>query len=339
MSTGPGTGTSMMTRSRDAQDYLDGVAAELADLPDEDRADLLDELATHLDELTAESDTPLPSRLGTPVEYAAELRASAGLPPAGARGRVGGEVMTRLRAMASGRRAASVQAFLTSLRPVWWLVRAWVVVGLVAMWPGQATSTWSGNLPFAPRVASPEIGLVAVALAVWVSVQLGRRALSAPRAAVLALNVVAAVAAVPVLASCVDQANNVEYVQEGALYPTSDTRVPPEGVYANGNQVWNLYAYDAQGHLLHDVRLYDQDGAPLTLGLAPDVTRKPQVDAKGRLVENVYPYRYVEPDGTVADPDAGPTVDAPALVGAPSPSPTAATPSPSPSGSPTSGKR
>jgi hypothetical protein len=63
------------------------------------------------------------------------------------------------------------------------------------------------------------------------------------------------------------------------------------------------------------------------------------VDAKGRLVENVYPYRYVEPDGTVADPDAGPTVDAPALVGAPSPSATAATPSPSPSGSPTGGKR
>lgn len=46
MSTGPGTGTSMMTRSRESQDYLDGVAARLADLPVEDRADLLDELAT-----------------------------------------------------------------------------------------------------------------------------------------------------------------------------------------------------------------------------------------------------------------------------------------------------
>jgi hypothetical protein len=93
--------------------------------------------------------------------------------------------------------------------------------------------------------------------------------------------------------------------------------------------VWNIYAYDAQGNLLHDVRLYDQDGAPLTLGLAPDVNRKPVVDVKGRLVENVFPYRYVEADGTVANPDAGPAVDAPPLVGVPTasalPTPTAST--------------
>ena len=62
MSTGPGTGTSMMTRSRESQDYPDGVAARLADLPVEDRADLLDELATHLDEPAAESDAPLATR-------------------------------------------------------------------------------------------------------------------------------------------------------------------------------------------------------------------------------------------------------------------------------------
>jgi hypothetical protein len=323
------TGQDTVVRSREAQDYLDGVAAQLADLPVDDRADLLDELAAHLDELAAESDSPLTARLGSPVEYAAELRASAGLPPAGARGHAVGELMTRLRALASGRRAASVKGFATSLRPVWWLVRAWVVVGLVAMWPGQSSRPWSGNLPFAPRVVTPEVGLILVAVAVWASVQLGRRAWSAPRRAVVVLNVVAALAVLPVLASCVDQANNVEYIQEGALYPTSDTRVPPEGVYANGNQVWNLYAYDAQGNLLHDVRLYDQDGAPLSLGLAPDVTRRPAFDSLGRVVDNVFPYRYVEPDGTVADPDAGPTVDAPALVVPPT---AGTTPAPTPSG-------
>ena len=76
--------------------------------------------------------------------------------------------------------------------------------------------------------------------------------------------------------------------------------------------------------MLHDVRLYDQDGTPLSLGLAADGTRKPVVDEQGRLVQHAFPYRYVEPDGTVADPEAGPAVDAPPLVGAePTPTPTA----------------
>jgi hypothetical protein len=113
--------------------------------------------------------------------------------------------------------------------------------------------------------------------------------------------------------------------------------VPPhEGVYAAGHQVWNIYAYDSNGVMLHDVRLFDQTGRPLSLGLATDRTRQVVVDAQGRLVENAFPYRYLEPDGTVAHPDAGPTVLAPPLAAAPSPSPSAI---PSPSASPTAGKR
>jgi hypothetical protein len=325
------TGTAV--RSQEAQDYIDGVASALADLPDEDRADVLDELAAHVDELAAEGETALVVRLGTPAHYAAELRASAGLPPVGAPGRTGDRLAARFRTARESRRAQAATAFVTSLRPVWWLVRAWVLVGLVAMWPGQTTRTWSGNLPFAPRVMTPEVGLILVFLAIWASVQLGRGALSAPRRAMVVLNVVAALATVPVLASCVDQANNVQYVEEGALYVTPHTKVPTEGVYAQGSQVWNIYAYDAAGRMLHDVRLYTQDGTPLSLGLGPDGTRKPVVDQQGRLVSNAYPYRYVEADGTVANPDAGPVVDAPPLVGVP-----AASPTPSTGAAPNSGR-
>jgi hypothetical protein len=329
MTTGPIT----TLRSPEAQHYLDGVAVALADLPDDDRADLLDELAAHVDELVAESDVPLADRLGSPADYAAELRAAAGLPPARARGRAGSRLVTRVRALGERRQVAAARSFLGSLRPVWWVVRAWVLVGAVT-WPIRSTDTWSGNLPFVPRLGTPEVGLVVLALAVWASVQLGRGAVAAPRRAMLAVNAVAAVLALPVLVSCTDQANNVVYIQEGAVYVDGGAGIPPEGVYAGGDQVWNIYAYDAQGNLLHDVRLYDEDGAPLTLGLASDVTRKPVVDGKGRLIENVYPYRYVEPDGTVRDPDAGPTVDAPPLIGVPSAS---VSPSPTPSGSPSPG--
>jgi hypothetical protein len=66
---------------RQAQDYLAAVEHELADLSAEDRSALPEDLALHLEALTAEDDDrPLAVRLGDPVSYAADLRAAAGLP-------------------------------------------------------------------------------------------------------------------------------------------------------------------------------------------------------------------------------------------------------------------
>ena len=148
----------------------------------------------------------------------------------------------------------------------------------------------------------------------------------------VALNVATALLLVPVLAIVGEATHpNDVYLDSGT------TEVPPhEGVFAAGHQVWNIYAYDAGGRMLHDVRLFDQSGRPLSLGLSADRTRQVVVDAQGRLVENAFPYRYLEPDGTVANPDAGPTVFAPPLGGTAAPT---ATPAPSPSASPTAGKR
>ena len=60
-----------------ADDYLRSVSFELRDLPWGQRQDLLTEIRAHLDELPAGTD--LRARLGTPKEYAADLRAAAGL--------------------------------------------------------------------------------------------------------------------------------------------------------------------------------------------------------------------------------------------------------------------
>lgn len=60
----------------DAARYADAVRAALADLGDEERAALLDDLEAHLAEVAAESDAPLTERLGPPDRYAAELRAA-----------------------------------------------------------------------------------------------------------------------------------------------------------------------------------------------------------------------------------------------------------------------
>ena len=335
------TGTSSAVRNREARVYLDGVAAELADLPQDDRADLLDELAAHVDELVAETDVPLPARLGSPAEYAAELRASAGLPPAQARGRAGARVRERFVGIAERRQVVAIRGFLGALRPFWWVLRAWVVVGIVAMWPGQTTPAWADAMPLIPRVGTPLVGLVVLLAVVVASVQLGRRGRSLPtggRRGVLALNVVAAVMLVPVLVSVGESS-----VQRNVYHSVHRVQVAPtEGVYASGSRVRNIYAYDASGTLLHDVRLYDQDGLPVSLGPAPDGTRKPVVDGQGRLVENAFPYRYVEPEGAVADPDAGPSVDVPPLaaVVTPTPAPSASSrPGGGEASGPSDGKR
>jgi hypothetical protein len=59
------------------EDYLRRVGFALRDLPWRTRRELVAELGGHLAELPA--DTDLGRRLGTPEEYAAELRAAAGL--------------------------------------------------------------------------------------------------------------------------------------------------------------------------------------------------------------------------------------------------------------------
>ena len=87
---------------------------------------------------------------------------------------------------------------------------------------------------------------------------------------------------------------------------------------------------------MHDPWLHDQDGIPLSLGLAFDSTRKPTLDASGQPVDNAFPYRYLDPTtGDVTDQEAAPPIVAAPLLGVPteSPAPTAsATPSPSPTG-------
>ena len=73
-----------ITLDPDVRAYLDAVRHHLADLPSEERDELVEDLEAHLLEVAAESDEPLASRLGPPDDYAAELRASAGYPPADA---------------------------------------------------------------------------------------------------------------------------------------------------------------------------------------------------------------------------------------------------------------
>ena len=85
------------------------------------------------------------------------------------------------------------------------------------------------------------------------------------------------------------------------------TEVAPAGPSYNGAPVQNIYAFDRQGRLLQDVRLFDQDGQPLEIGADPaDPNRRTVQTRAGNPAFNAFPIRYFEP-GTkrVAHPAAG----------------------------------
>ena len=142
-------------------------------------------------------------RLGTPAEFAAELRAAAGFQAAGPARRSGAGAVDRLLAAArrlrANPRSAAVLRTLGELAPIWWLARAYVAGGAIALIAGIA---WSIGHPELPRFSSGTVTLLVFAAlaagSLWLGVR-GRRT-NAARPAIVAANVALAIAAIPVAA-------------------------------------------------------------------------------------------------------------------------------------------
>jgi hypothetical protein len=287
--------------------YLAALRAELADLAVEERDDLLSEVEPSLLEAAAEGDDPIEARLGPAADFAADLRTSAGLPPAPrAHARPTGlrSALARLASTPSARRAVAV---LGELAPVWWAARAYVAVGLLAL---LLDVGWSVQHAWLPRFGSAAGTALVLAVTLAASLALGlrsRRAGGTLRRAVVVLDVALLVAALPVL----DRATDAPFVvpEEFTVAPPAE---PPSGVVLEGVAVENIYPYDRKGRLLHDVRLYDNFGRPLDIRPgAGDRDRRQVVERGGERAFNAFPIRHFEP-GTrrVARPDAGPEVAA-----------------------------
>jgi len=282
--------------------YLAELRAELADLASDERDDLLAEVEASL--LESAGDEPLAAQFGSPAAFAADLRASAGLPPKPAAKaprppRVDWDrVLTQTRVLA----------------PIWWALRGYVAVAAIAL---ATNAEFSARQPAIPWLGSAQAGALAIAAGVLVSVAIGLW-VRVSRPLALAGNAILALALIPVLAHLASPERNpvaaspsVELAQrmEALRYQQST-----QGLAYNGETLKNVYPYDRRGHLLHDVRLFGDGGRPLDLGVAgADPTRRPVLTARGEVL-NAFPIRYFEP-GTnqVADPNAGPKVEAPPL--------------------------
>jgi hypothetical protein len=142
-----------------AADYRDEVARVLADLPPGEAEEILDDVELNLSEVVAEFDDAVTSellrvRLGTPAEYAAELRAAAGYPPLRVDGALGRARFGAAELVLAGLLTAAAAALVAGLgigrEEVWWFVPC-----LVALAVEAANALWlRGRAPGVPEIAA-----------------------------------------------------------------------------------------------------------------------------------------------------------------------------------------
>jgi hypothetical protein len=291
----------------DVETYLARVRAALADIPADERSELLEEVEASLHETASETGGSVAAQLGPPEDFAAELRAAAGLQPSTTARAIGlRETFERL---ASDPRVAATTRFARELAPIWWAARGYVAIAALAL---AAGGSWSASHGAVPRIGTGKLGAAAILVAVLVSIALGlwSRRSTAARVPLALVNLVLLGAAIPVGVHLSHRPT--EAVASRIVVQTS---VVP-GLAYNGAPVDNIYPYSRDGRLLHDVLLYSGSGAPLNVSTtAYDPLRRILVTKAGNRVYNAFPVRYYEP-GTrlVLRPNAAPQVKVPRIA-------------------------
>jgi hypothetical protein len=286
--------------------YLSAVRETLSDLPPAERDDLLEEVESSLQEAAGEGGR-LHARLGSPEEFALELRAAAGLHErTGSRRRA--QILRALHRLADDPRPAELRRLAMQLAPIWWLARAYLAVAGVA---AVTHSGWSTRFPAVPRFGSAQAGVAAIVVTAAASIALGLRARGVRvRRGAVVVNLACIALAIPVIA----------HLGKGTLPPPTIVTVSAPyavpGLLYNGQSLHNIYPYTLRGKLLHDVLLYDEFGNPIDVGAGVvDPNRRILTTSTNTQVLNSFPIRYYDP-GTirVSHPNAGPTVKVPRVV-------------------------
>ena len=282
--------------------YLAAVRDALGDLPTSERDDLLAEVEASL----VDAGGPVAARLGPPEEFAAELRAAAGLHRSEPAPSQASRARAWVRTVARDPRFVAMRPTLERLAPIWWLARGYIAVAALAL---LIDAPWSFSYPPVPRFGSGELGLVAIAAAAILSVWLGLRG---PRGTVAAVaNIALALAIFPVLGHLAHRPPQQLFI---AYVPVASAAYP--GLAYNGVPVRNIYPVTRGGRLLHDVLLYNEYGTPLEIGRnEEDPAKRVVITNQAEQIFNAFPIRYFEP-GThhVAHPNAMPRVQVPRIA-------------------------
>lgn len=310
----------------EARAYLEAVRVHLADVPESDREELLEDLEGHLLEVAAEADGSLEERLGSPAVYAEELRESAGWAKEDAphRERLTRRIMESLERSAPGRiidmawnstSIKALRAFLPELRPGWWVLRGYMAVAAAALlsYEGYYTN------PVVPHALGGYAQGTALAIAAIVaSVLLGK---AARRTAALGrLSLIASAAVLVAAFAAVPRIGDM-YVQ--TVY-ASDYVGQPGLYHADGTPIANICPYASDGKALTGILLFDEGGRPIVDTVPSDDEGFP-VEPAGPGIPNAYPrsLERVDPYGQTRTPLACPTILTvpPAPTGVPTPIP------------------
>lgn len=273
--------------------YLEAIRTHLADVPEADREELLDDLEGHLLEVAAEDDGSLEDRLGPPAVYAAELRETADLPsaaPAG-RERLSRRILESLERSVPARIidtawnstwVKALRTFLPELRPGWWVARGYMAVAALAIlaYEGYYTN------PLVPHALGGYAqGTILALAAIVASVMLGRAALRHPVAKRLSL--IATGAVLVATFSAVPRIGDM-YVQ--TLY-AGDYVEPQFLAHPDGTPIANICPYAPDGTLLPGVLLFDQDGRAIS-----NTYEEYVFERREPSIRNVYPRPLLVPD-------------------------------------------
>jgi hypothetical protein len=283
--------------------YLEAVNAELDDLPEDDRDELLEDLEEHLLEVAAEDDGTLEQRLGPPSSYAEELRASAGLPSrnqtlARRPGQRFADRLTRSRVWAAGARLAessqvrSLHAFLKECAPGWWVLRGYLFVLALAQITGGPQRD-DFPLPFGGW------GLVLIVGSVLFSVSLGRRTEGGRKARLLSIALSIAVAVIATGAAAGWDTGAYAYYED-----PNQSNYPGMLTHADQAPIANICPYATDGKLLSGVLLFDQDGRPIVNTVFPFLPDGRQLERPGPAILNAYPQQLNLVEGMFEVPDS-----------------------------------
>ena len=328
-------GTATADHSVEVSRFVGSVRRRLGDLTEEEREELVGGLDADMSDLVAERGV---EALPDPEDYAAELRLAAGFgPPAPARDRRSARELMMAwldRGSASWNRWADTGEHLgipelaTTLRPVWWVVRALCATALV-------TEIYGNQAIYG---LTPRRALLAAVL-VLVSVQLGRGSrwtgYLLRRSLLLRLLLIGAnVLAVVALPTTFNRFLGEQSFADQAYYGAPAYGGASDSLLSfRGNPVRNIYAYDAQGHPLVGVQLVDQDGRRLMAerenydeGTGHGFLMSPWMNGRTELF-SVFPLGQQPEDSETGKPVGTPTVLPPPFSSLPAVSMAGTTPS------------
>lgn len=306
----------------DVAAYAVDVRRALTGLTPEQVEDLTDDLEQALADAMADdhrsgAGVGLVGLFGTPSEYAAELRAAAGLEErSGAhrrstkafRSAIGDAVNGVLEPLQAQPWWPSLAGFFRALAPIWWVLRGWLLFMVAA-----AFLAGYGDRGQLPRSL---FGWAVLLTLVVLSVQWGRgrwRRRRAVRVVAGCLTAVSLVYLIPMLQ---------ELERSLSVDPSISVYQPvaiSDGIYVAGEPVSNLFVYDADGAPVVGAQVFDGQGRPVTTSTdasgywyderdGSTSQLVPATAADGGQRWNVFPLRGQQPSDI--DPDVlGPVVD------------------------------